>query len=184
MLSDKNEFLSYILGLDIDCGEKMNTEGTHCLNWWDKSTVRQFSYGLYTYSHIIFQMPLFANILGFNNFKKTLAAHKANCEVHLEGHVNTHSNPIPKAGPGSGLGLGLGPGDESIPNPRSQTSFSDVDFSITAIQNPNILFEFDSDSESKSDSRCRTIFSFVLKVTVGLMMMKILKTLKAWKIKR
>ena len=83
--------------------------------------------------------------------KKTLAAHKANCEVCLEGHVNTHSNPIPKAGPGSSLGLGLG--DKSIPNPRSQTSFSDVDFSITAIQNPNILFEFDSDLESTSDSR-------------------------------
>ena len=100
-----------------------------------QSTVRQFSYGLYTYSHIIFQMPLFANILRFNNFKKTLAAHKANCEVCLEGHVNTHSNPIPKAGPGSGLGLGLGLGlgDELIPNPRSQTSFSDVDFSIMAI---------------------------------------------------
>ena len=73
----------------------------------------------------------------------------------MEGHVNTHSNPIPKAGPGSGLGLGLSPGpsDELIPNPRSQTSFSDVNFSITAIRNPNILFEFDSDLESTSDSR-------------------------------
>ena len=102
-------------------------------------------------------MPLFANILRFNNLKKTLAAHKENCEVRLEGHVNTHSNPIPKAGPSSGLGLGLGlslgPSDELIPNPRSQTSFSDVDFSIMAIWNPNILFEFNSDSESTSDSR-------------------------------